>query len=77
MKRNLTIAILFVAFGILDFILAPASTAVSIFLGNIPEEMGRIPLTFIPLVLVPQVLLLEIFAMRQLFKLHQELRKNR
>ncbi|RMB56038.1 hypothetical protein EAX61_16270 [Dokdonia sinensis] len=69
MNKNLNIAIAFVAFGILDFILAPASTAISILNGNVPEEMGRIPLTLIPLVLVPQVLLLEIFAMRQLIGL--------
>jgi len=69
LNKNLNIAIAFVAFGILDFILAPASTAISILNGNVPEEMGRIPLTLIPLVLVPQVLLLEIFAMHQLIGL--------
>ena len=66
LNKNLNVAIAFVAFGILDFILAPASTAVSILNGNIPEELGQIPLTLIPLILVPQVLLLEVFAMRQL-----------
>jgi len=73
LRRNLWIAIAFVAFGIFDFIAAPASTAVSIMLGNVPEEMGRLPLTLIPLVLVPQVLLLEIFAMRQLLGLRKML----
>jgi len=75
LKRHLWIAIGLVAFGILDFILAPASTAISIAMGSVPEEMGRIPLTLIPLVLVPQVLLLEIFAMRQLFQLHKFLKR--
>ncbi|QCW98997.1 hypothetical protein FGM00_02270 [Aggregatimonas sangjinii] len=77
LNRNLNIAIAFVAFGILDFILAPASTALSIFNGNIPEEMGRVPLTLIPLVLVPQVLLLEIFAMRQLIGLKKIIRNKK
>jgi len=77
MNKNLNIATAFVAFGILDFILAPASTAISILNGNVPEEMGRIPLTLIPLVLVPQVLLLEIFAMRQLIGLKKIIKKHR
>jgi len=71
LRRNLWIAIAFVAFGIFDFIAAPASTAISIANGTVPEEMGRLPLTLIPLVLVPQVLLLEIFAMRQLLGLRK------
>jgi len=76
LHRKLWIAIAFVAFGILDFIAAPASTAVSIALGEVPEEMGRLPLTLIPLVLVPQVLLLEVFALRQLLGLKRYLKRH-
>ncbi|NHF61430.1 hypothetical protein FK220_018905 [Flavobacteriaceae bacterium TP-CH-4] len=76
MKRHLNLAIAFVGFGILDFILAPASTALSIMLGEVPEEMGRLPLTLIPLVLVPQVLLLEVFAMHQLIGFKRLLQTN-
>ncbi|WP_430909304.1 hypothetical protein [Maribacter sp. 2-571] len=74
--RNLHIAIILVGFGILDFILAPASTAVSIALGEIPEAMGKLPLTLIPLVLVPQVLVLEVLAMHQLIGLKRMLRND-
>ena len=77
LNRNLNISIAFVAFGILDFVLAPVSTAISIVNGTVPEEMGRIPLTLIPLVLVPQVLLLEVFAMHQLIGLKRFIGKQR
>lgn len=56
-----------VGFGVLDFIAAPASTAVSIAWGTVPEAMGDLPLAMIPLLLVPQVLVLEVLALRQFY----------
>lgn len=55
-QRNLLIAVSFVAFGIFDFLAAPASTAVSVAQGVVPQEMGQLPLASIPLLLVPQVI---------------------
>ncbi|MEL6253262.1 MAG: hypothetical protein AAFR87_14725 [Bacteroidota bacterium] len=75
MKRKLNLAILMVAFGILDFFAAPISTQISVFWDNPPQEMGLLPLGIIPMLLVPQVLLLEVFAMRQMLVLKKQLNK--
>lgn len=69
LRRSVWIALACVIFGIADFLAAPASTAISIAWGEVPEEMGRLPLALIPHLLVPQVLVLEVLALRQLIKL--------
>lgn len=60
-----------VAFGVADFVAAPASTAVAIALGDVPEAMGALPLALVPLLLVPQVLLLDVLAIHQLLELRR------
>ena len=73
---GLSAATICVAFGIADFIAAPASTTVAIAMHNVPEEMGNFPLVMIPHLLVPQVLVLEVLAMRQFFVLRRNLRQG-
>lgn len=74
LQRHLFMAISLVAFGILDFILAPASSGWSIIMGKVPPEaLGQLPLGFIPMILVPQVFALEIIAMRQLLVMRKTL----
>ncbi len=75
-QRQIGIVVGLVLFGILDFIAAPASTAVSIALGEVPEAMGMLPLAFIPLLLVPQVLVLEVLAMRQFYAYWKRIRAS-
>jgi hypothetical protein len=72
-NRHIVFAMILVGFGILDFILAPASSGWSVIMGQVPNALGQIPLGLIPMLLVPQVFVLEIIAMRQLILIRRTL----
>lgn len=72
-RWRINLAIALVLFGVLDFLAAPAASGLAIALGTPPEAMGQLPLAIVPRFLVPQVLLLEVFALRQLFVLRSRL----